>query len=62
MPKHYENARNRGGNCPYDYDEKTVYKRSFAEDKEIDLYEAWKQAETLQPKKLYEIGGSQSVQ
>ena len=50
MPKHYENARDRGGNRPYDYDEKRGYKRAFAEDKEIDLYEAWKQAETLQPK------------
>jgi hypothetical protein len=54
MPKHYENARDRGGNRPYDYDEKRGYKRAFAEDKEIDLYEAWKQAETLQPKLTFE--------
>jgi hypothetical protein len=28
--------------------------RAFAEDKEIDLYEAWKQAEILQPKLTFE--------
>jgi hypothetical protein len=54
MPKHYENARDRGGNRPYDYDEKREYKRAFAEDKEYNLYEAWKQAETLQPKLTFE--------
>jgi hypothetical protein len=54
MPKHYENARDRGGNRPYDYDEKRAYKRAFAEDKEINLYEAWKQAEALQPKLTFE--------
>ena len=54
MPKHYENARDRGGNRPYDYDEKRGYKRAFAEDKEIDLYEAWKQAKILQPKLTFQ--------
>jgi hypothetical protein len=54
MPKHYENARDRGGNRPYDYDEKRGYKRAFDEDKETNLYEAWKQAEALQPKLTFE--------
>ncbi|KOO32372.1 hypothetical protein Ctob_013974 [Chrysochromulina tobinii] len=54
MPKHYENARDCGGNRPYEYDEKRGYKRAFAEDKEIDLYEAWKQAEILQPKLTFQ--------